>query len=150
VRGEDTNWDCGRGFTGRFEKDHFRPGVVPLEATSDMNTNASLIEGMLRRVPQLKALYDEHMTDHDALLPHVFMGDVTRFAIAEAERPGSQASVTALLEHLEDGLKFGRDEVKELIVVSFVENLTGETAAVKALEPLMGQSLKAEFERMCA
>ena len=114
-----------------------------------MSTNASFIEELLRRVPQLKAIYDEHLRDNETLLPHVFMGDVTRFAIAEAENPQSRTSVNTLLDHLEDGLKTGSDEVKELIVVSFVENLIGETSALKVLKLAMGSSLKTEVERIC-
>jgi hypothetical protein len=114
-----------------------------------MSTNASFIEELLRRVPQLKAIYDEHLTDNEMLLPHVFMGDVTRFIIAEAETPRSQGALRTLLEHLENGLRTGSDEVKELIVVSVVENLIGETKALMILKPLMGSSLKAEVERIC-
>ena len=114
-----------------------------------MSANASFIEELLRRVPELKAVYDEHLLDNDTLLPHVFMGDVSRFAIAEAEKPLGRASVSTVLEHLEEGLKSGSDEVKELIVVSFVENLIGETSSLKVLKPLMGSTLKAEVERIC-
>jgi len=114
-----------------------------------MSTNASFIEALLRRVPNLKPVYDEHLAANDTLLPHVFMGDVTRFAIVEAEKPGSRGSLATLLGHFEDGLRTGSDEVRELIVVSFVENLMGETTGLKALKPLMGPSLKTEVERIC-
>jgi len=57
--------------------------------------------------------------------------------------------VSTLLEYLEDGLRTGSDEVKELIVVSFVENLIGETTALMVLKLVMGSSLKAEVERIC-
>ncbi len=114
-----------------------------------MSANPSFIEELLRRVPDLRPIYDEHLRDNDTLLPHVFMGDVARFAIAEADNPRSRPAVAAVLEYLEDGLRTGADEVNELIVVSFVENLIGETTALKALTPLMGQHLKTEVERIC-
>ena len=37
------------------------------------------IEYVLAKVPQLRAVHSEHLKDNDELLPHVFMGDVTRF-----------------------------------------------------------------------
>ena len=77
------------------------------------------------------------------------MGGVTRFAITEAGNPQMRSSVTDLLEHLENGLRIGSDSVKELICVSFVENLVGESTALQVLKPLMGPMLKTEVERMC-
>ena len=53
------------------------------------------------------------------------------------------------MAHLEAGLKSGPEQVKEMIVVSFVENLTGETAALEALKPLMGPKLKKKVEEIC-
>lgn len=114
-----------------------------------MITNAPFIEELLRRVPDLKPIYDEHLTDNDTLLPHVFMGDVVRFAIAEVENPRSRASISTLLEYMEDGLRIGREEVKELIIGSFVENLIGEVKALKVLKPLMGPTLKTQVGRIC-
>src|SRR5687767_6505879 len=102
-----------------------------------MSANASYIEELLRRAPQLKPSYDQHVRDNDTLLPHVFMGDVARFVIAEVENPQSRASVRSLLDCFESGLTTGSDEIKELIVISFVENLIGETSALKALTPMM-------------
>lgn len=49
-----------------------------------MPTGGLFIEHLLRIIPELKQAYDEHLVDNDVLLPHVFMGDVTRFIIAEA------------------------------------------------------------------
>jgi hypothetical protein len=111
-----------------------------------MSTIASFIEELLRLLPQLKSIYDEHLADNETLLPHVFMGDVTRFVVAEAEKSTSRDVLERLLGHLEEGLKNGPEQVKELVVVSFVENLTGETVVLDALKPLMGPYLKKEVE----
>jgi hypothetical protein len=114
-----------------------------------MSASASFIEELLRRVPDLSPIYEEHLADNDGLLPHVFMGDVTRFAIASADERPRQSSVSTLFGYLEEGLRSGSGEVKELIRASFVENLIGETAALMVLKPLMGQELKTEVERIC-
>jgi hypothetical protein len=114
-----------------------------------MNSNASFIEELLRRVPDLKPIYEEHLLDNETLLPHVFMGGVTRFTVTEAGNPLMRSSVTGLLDHLENELRIGGDSVKELICVSFVENLLGESTALQVLTPLMGPMLKTEVERTC-
>lgn len=113
-----------------------------------MSTNTAFIEELLRRVPDVKPIYDEHVADNDTLLPHVFLGDVSRFVVAEANKGLCPAAI-AVLEHLDEGLGIGSEEVKELIVVSFVENLIGETTALKALNTVMRPRLKAQVKRIC-
>jgi hypothetical protein len=44
------------------------------------------IEEMLRKVPELRPYYQEHLVDYDELLPHDFMGDVTRYVMKLARR----------------------------------------------------------------
>lgn len=110
-----------------------------------MSAHTSFIDQLLQSLPQLKPAHDEHLFDNNTLLPHVFMGDVTRFAIAEAAKANTEI-LQRLLDHLEKGLENSPKEVKELIAVSFVENLTGETVALKTLKPLIGPNLKKEVE----
>jgi hypothetical protein len=114
-----------------------------------MGTTISFIDGLLQRVPDLKAVYDEHLSDNETLLPHVFMGDVTRFAIARAGRVRDREALETLLDCLEEGLRLGSEATKELIIVSFVENLIGEQTALQALKPKMGPALRAEVDRIC-
>lgn len=115
-----------------------------------MNTTAeSFVQQLLRRVPELKKAYDEHMADPDGLLPHVLFGDVTRFAIAQADQPRSRDLLLRLLEHMESGLAEGSDEVQELVAVSFVENLCGEDSTLEILRPIMGPALKKALQAAC-
>src|SRR5688500_5050520 len=80
---------------------------------------------------------------NDSLLTHVYIGDVARFAVAESGSEKSQSSLKTLMDHLESGLRSGSDEVRELILASFVENLMGEPRAVMKLKLLTGPRLKA-------
>jgi hypothetical protein len=114
-----------------------------------MSDTETFVLGLVQRVSGLKPLYDEHIRDNDGLLPHVFMGEITRFAIAESGNSESRDAIATLLQSLENGLRTGSDEVTELIVVSFVENLMGEEIALKSLKPLMGPLLKGEVEHIC-
>jgi hypothetical protein len=107
-----------------------------------MTTIKILIERMLAGVPALQPVYDEHISDNDGLLPHVFFGDVTRFAIENAAVPASATAIERLLTILDETLADADAEVREVILASFVENLAGENAALKLLKPRMGLNLR--------
>ena len=114
-----------------------------------MSTGDSFIERLLRVVPELKEAYDEHVTDNDMLLPHVFMGDITRFVIAEASSASGLSAVHRVLDYFESELRMGAAESIELIRASFVENLIGEKVVVNKLKPIMGLGLRREIETIC-
>jgi hypothetical protein len=46
-----------------------------------MTSTERFVEDLLIAVPELQAVYKVHMDDNGTLLPHVFMGDDTRFAL---------------------------------------------------------------------
>ena len=104
---------------------------------------------LISAVPALLSVRDRHLEEYDELLPHVFMGDVTRFAVANAGTGNSGGSLPALLAVLEKGLNSDNHAVAELIGVSFVENLCGETAAIEWMLPRMGKLLRLEVKRIC-
>lgn len=114
-----------------------------------MKNCVSFIEGLLQLVPEMTVIYDDHLKDNGALLPHVLMGNITRFAVAESNTSRKSAVLLRLLGHFENGLNQGESEVRELILASFVENLIGETTALKVLVPLMGSNLRREVEAIC-
>ena len=76
-------------------------------------------------------MLDEHLNDYDELLSHVFFADVTRHAARLARgagtAPEADDELARLLEDLESAflLRDDRDEVDDLIWVSFVENAQG-------------------------
>ena len=113
-----------------------------------MNRNKLFIEELLDLVPELRSVYDKHLENNGSLLQHVFMGDATRFIIAEASKSQNEILLQKLLNYLEAGLKQG-EEVEELIVVSFVENLIDEKIALQVLKPLMGSNLRTQVETIC-
>jgi hypothetical protein len=106
------------------------------------------IRKLLELVPELQPVYDEHISDNHELLPHVFMGDVTRYVVQrvcsgeeEEEQP-----VMRIIDHLEQCMATGDDQVKELVSVSFVENLLGNDNALAKLKDVMGPALAKEVE----
>jgi hypothetical protein len=90
-------------------------------------TSVAFVEWLASRHPAVGELLDEHLSDYDELLPHVFFGDVARYA-AEVARAGdvSAGSLDSLLLDLDAALAADRnDEVGNLIWGSFVENAQG-------------------------
>ena len=114
-----------------------------------MSNNVSYIENLVKLLPQLKPIYDEHLADNDTLLPHVFMGAVARFVIVEVEKHKRPEVLERILGCLEEGLENGAEEVKELSAASFVENLMGETVALEQMKPLMGENLRKQVNIIC-
>jgi hypothetical protein len=98
---------------------------------------------LISTVPELQLIYEEHIRNNDEILPHVFLGDVARFAVEAALDIDKQNVLKRLLECMEDGLDAGSADVRELILASFVENLLGEENAVRRLKLLMGPKMRA-------
>jgi hypothetical protein len=107
------------------------------------------VEELLIAVPEVQAIYKEHTDDNGTLLPHVFMGDVTRFALKIAQSASGQEVLRKLLVAVESGLRSGESDVPNFVAFSFVENLCGEDEAVVLLIPLMGEATRRELRSLC-
>jgi hypothetical protein len=89
-----------------------------------MTPTQEFVEGLARVDARLAELLAEHKRDNDETLPHVFMGDVTRFAGDLAKRGGADTdTLEAILAAIERAVTSGVADVDELAVVSFLENL---------------------------
>lgn len=113
------------------------------------NPDVLYTEKLIQSVPALQQIYREHLRDNDVLLPHVLFGEITRFVVNKARKAEYDSSIARLLNEFENGLKEGPEEVRELISASFVENLCGETGAIKALKPLMREKLRSKLATIC-
>ena len=121
-----------------------------------MNETHNFVNDLVAKVPELKQLYAEHLEDNDGLLPHVFMGDLTRFvisAIANPEELGFSRQVASdilvrILEMLEAGMRSESEDVQELVAVSFLENLEPNEKYYESLKSLFGTSLAEQLKRM--
>jgi hypothetical protein len=118
-----------------------------------MSDSASaLVKNLVQRVPKLDALYQEHLKDNDELLPHVFMGDVTRFVVAAAAagsaRPKDWAEAQRVVALLEEALASKEPSVENLIAASFVENLEPDEPGFSRVVDTFGSRLKRILEKM--
>ena len=114
-----------------------------------MSSNISFIRKLIRNTPELNNLYTQHLAENDGLLPHVFLGSVTRTVVSCAFDQSANLMTIRVFQHLEEGLQSGDEKVAELIGCSFVENLFGEERALSVLIPMMGHRLRLEVERWC-
>jgi hypothetical protein len=113
-----------------------------------MNECNLFIDGLVLAIPELTNDYQQHIDGNGELLPHVFMGDVTRFAIDQAAKSKDYQILQRLLTYLEAGIQSNSTEISELAGVSFLENLMGEDAALVTLLPMMGKALRHEAQLM--
>ncbi len=104
---------------------------------------------LLERVPELRTVYEEHIRDNDELLPHVWLGDVSRYIVQQVRsgETGPATSVERILSALDQWLAFGDEHVKELVSVSFVENLVEHDDVLESLKGLLGPNLENELRR---
>jgi len=81
------------------------------------------------------------------LLPHVFMGDVSRFVIRQysEHREGLLGVLEPLFSTLERGATEGSEDVQEMIAVSFLENVAEEMTLFPDLRLFLGPTLKHEL-----
>jgi hypothetical protein len=116
-----------------------------------MDSPKYFVEELVGEIPSLASLLEEHVREFEEMLPHVFMGELTRYVLQlHNDSSGStniqgQSRLRQILDRLEAGFAHGEDAVKELIGVSFLENLTGEEGREtlrSLLGPRMSEALK--------
>jgi hypothetical protein len=115
-----------------------------------MITNENFFEVLLLRIPEFKSIYDEHVKDNRELLNHVLMGDFTRFVIS-AFRSTREPTVTVTeqttlfrrcLGFLEEAMTSEDPSVRNLVRVSFLENLHQAGGDFEAIRGFLGPKLK--------
>ncbi len=109
--------------------------------------------GLIKIVADLRHIYDEHIEDYDDLLPHVFFGDLTRYVINLYEfileipiDKQKWSDLDKILMYLENGMSGDDENVRELIVVSFLENFDITNGSLRMLEERFGPNLKRELK----
>ena len=102
----------------------------------------------------LVPIYREHLALHDALLPDVFMAQVTGWMSGTMHTPGQQTieggaageAARTIVAVFETHLTSGDAEVRELITLSFLDSIDASPAN-EVLRLHFGPSLRAEAAR---
>lgn len=107
----------------------------------------SFVRLLLHEVPELKPVYIQHIEDYDELLEHVFMGDVARFAEQLYITNPRSKCLTRLLDFLDKSYAVEDENLKELISVSFLENLSRDEKYCEGIRNLLGEKLSKELSK---
>lgn len=92
-------------------------------------------------VPLLSVVLTKHIEYYEELLPHVFFGDVTRFAATCVQTGGDKEGLAKLLAVIEKGLDSGDSDIANVVAVSFVENLKATEDIRKTAGPELRQQI---------
>lgn len=122
-------------------------------------TNETFISLLVREVPELVPLYENHLRDNlDELLPTVFMGEVTRFVVDAYYRSSSAtgdpqywSGVSGRIMHMVERAAASADwELGNLVTVSFCESLLDleedDAAAYWGIRNKMGPKLAEKMD----
>ena len=111
----------------------------------------NFFELFLSFVPEFEPLFREHVSDNQAVLPHVLMGDVARFLedslSSPAPAPLSSAARGVLARAaavLEAGMRSPDPRLQELVSVGFLEGVESEPYMPR-LVPFLGRALRREL-----
>ena len=118
-----------------------------------MTATEDFMAHLLAEVPALAETYREHEAAYDQLLPHVLMGDLARLALELSGRSQSPqehngSTLAKLLDVLDGGMRSTAAPVKELIAVSFLENLDETDLHYRSLTRRLGPALQSEMTRL--
>lgn len=104
-----------------------------------MTSVDQLLDALIEAAPALQIVTDEHVREYGELLTHVLFGDVTRWLAANPQ--------PAALAVLEQSFVTGDEDTRNLIAVSFVENI-GPGPEYAALREALGPKLRALWSAM--
>jgi len=94
-------------------------------------------------------LRDSHFSDNGEVLPHVLLGDLSRFLSNEARVKGEKSeSLQQAMRFLEAGLRSSDPRLQDRVVVSFLENLDVDDPGFRTIRLLFGDELEKCFLRL--
>src|SRR3954471_14705300 len=111
----------------------------------------SFVRSIVARFPSLSAILEEHLKDNlGEILPHVFLGDVTRYlpSLLLAASSGGfpiRRELRDILDYLEEVFSGDGAELRELISASFLENLPRPGESGAQLREMVGPTLKRQL-----
>ncbi len=130
-----------------------RSAPDPLELMAELMSPAKFFSEACAHSASFSALQAEHIGANGELLPHVLMADLLRFVgmgVSGEQTlgvpPPSEGETRDLTALVELGLSIGDPELKNVLEVSFVEDIDREPF-FSALRPFLGPSVLSEVSR---
>lgn len=106
-----------------------------------------LIGSLADRCPALLPVLQQHVDEWDGLLSHLFMADLSRWAVERYLADPDDKDLACLLEQLEAAYAAGREDDTEIIAVSFLENLPSRDEEASGLRDVLGPALTEQLQR---
>lgn len=118
--------------------------------------NVAFIRKLVQGRPEFEPVYQEHVTDnYGEVLPHMLMGDFTRWfidqcriAIGLPETAADRTRVRRLAQFLDMEYQSGPHYIRELLFVSFLENLHLAGRDYDLVKSFLGPVLRSELGRL--
>ncbi|MGR4862241.1 DUF7674 family protein [Caulobacter sp. LARHSG274] len=114
-----------------------------------MGRGIILVNNIVKNIPRFRNIFEEHINFYGELLPHIFFAELTSVIIdlVDGEISGTE-DVEMLMDNLEKELSFDDEESRNVIALSFIENLQGQ-GYLKGMKKLMGPRLRALAMETC-
>ncbi len=108
---------------------------MPLPESREKSDECVFMESVIDTLPELRDVADDHVLYFGEMMPHILMWDFAKVFLSKViESPLDASFVRKFLAKMESGYSSGVDNVKGLVVVSFIENLMGEYEVVPIIE----------------
>ncbi|MFF2367937.1 hypothetical protein ACFVU0_35220 [Streptomyces sp. NPDC058122] len=109
-----------------------------------MERDVQLVRDLVAVAPGFEDLFDAHVFNEDAVLPHVFFWDVVQETVASF-LGGSGTDWRVTLRFLEEQLRLDVPEVGQVVTTSFLFNLPWPDQPGYGLVDHLGPALSARF-----
>lgn len=94
----------------------------------------------MRSAPEIVAIRDAHVAYYDEVIPHVLMGEIAQW-VQQIWVEGQTDVVRRVIDSLESGYESLPDRDRNVVDVSFVENLPLPSEPGAGLTALLGSRL---------
>ncbi len=115
-----------------------------------MNQYLSVAQEMFQQIceihPAFKTHYSEHLRDYDELLPHLFMGDISRLVEQFILLDDRHDDVRRCCDILEQFFKDSDADIRNLISVSFLEMLAYEEEVLPCLRSFLSPEMAKDLQ----
>jgi hypothetical protein len=108
----------------------------------------AFIGALCHRFPMFMPILQQHLDDFDGLLPHVLMGDVTRWVVHRFSADAADRTLREVLEFIESDFEGAPGEDRELVTASFLENLPQSGQDGAGVRALLGPALQEQLRQM--
>jgi hypothetical protein len=111
--------------------------------------DAAFVGALFFRFPELMPLLQEHLNDFDdTFLPHILMGDVTRWIVLRCHQDPNDPALRQMLSFIEAAFEHADHDDRELLAVSFLENLPRAGQKDADIRAILGPALQNELRQI--